>query len=358
MRYQMLGETGISVSRYCLGAMMFGAMGNRDHAECISMVHRALDAGINFIDTADTYSKGESETIVGRALAGGRRDDVVLATKFYNPMPPSPPRAGEAPGEIDRNRRGSSRRWIVRAVEESLTRLGTDHLDLYQMHRFDERTALEETLRALDDLVRSGKVRAIGSSMLPPDRIVEAQRISSEQGLARFRCEQPWYSIFAREIERFVLPSCERYGMGAIVWGPLDGGWLAGRYRRPEDVAAGTRAALTQKMVQAEYGSLDEINRTKFQLVDRLEAIAREAGLSLAHLAIAFAGEHPGVTSVIIGPRTPEQLDDLLDCADLRLDSATLDAIDALVPPGSNVNPDASGMMPLAALSKRRRRRR
>jgi aryl-alcohol dehydrogenase (NADP+) len=345
MQYQTLGGTGISVSRLCLGAMMFGAMGNRDHAECVSMIHRSLDAGINFIDTADTYSKGESETIVGRALADGRREDVILATKFYNQM------------GSDRNRRGGSRRWIVRAVEESLARLGTDYIDLYQMHRFDERTALEETMRALDDLVRSGKVRAIGSSMFPPDRIVEAQGLATNQGLARFRCEQPWYSIFSREIERFVLPACERYGMGAIVWSPLDGGWLAGRYRRPEDVAEGTRAHLTQSMVAAQYGSLDRVNQHKFELVDRLEEIATAAGLSLTHLALGFALEHPAVTSVIIGPRTPEQLDDLLAAADLRLSAETLDAIDALIPPGSNVNPAESGMVSLSALSPRRRRR-
>ena len=313
MKYQVLGETGMSVSRYCLGAMMFGAMGNRDHDECISMIHRSLDAGINFIDTADTYSKGESETIVGKALKGGRRDDVILATKFFNQM-----------GE-DRNRRGGSRRWIVRAVEESLERLGTDYIDLYQMHRFDERTALEETMRALDDLVCAGKVRAIGASMFPPDRIVETHNLATTQGLTRFRCEQPWYSIFSREIERFVLPACERYGMGAIVWSPLDGGWLAGRYRNPDDIQKGTRADMTRRMVRNPFGGVDRVNQTKFELVDQLEALAGKAGISLTHLAIAFAMEHPTVTSVIIGPRTPVQLDDLLACADLRLDTETLE---------------------------------
>lgn len=345
MQYQNLGATGISVSRDCLGAMMFGAMGNRDQEACVSMIHRALDAGINFIDTADTYSGGESERIVGRALAGGRREDVVLATKFYNQM-----------GD-DRNRRGGSRSWIVRAVEESLERLGTDYIDLYQMHRFDERTALEETLRALDDLVRSGKVRAIGSSMFPPDRIVEAQQVSTDQNLARFRCEQPWYSIFSREIERIVLPACERYGMGAIVWSPLDGGWLTGRYRRPADVQKGTRADMARRMIEREFKGLERVEETKFILVERLEQVAREAGLSLTHLAIAFAREHPAVTSVILGPRTPEQLEDLLACSDLRLAPDVLDAIDEIVPPGSNVNPLESGIVKLGALSRRRRRR-
>ena len=346
MDYRSFGGTGIQVSRFCLGAMMFGAMGNRDHDECIAMIHRSLDAGVNFIDTADAYSLGESETIVGKALAGSRRDDVVLATKFFNKM------GG------DRNRRGGSRRWIVRAVEESLERLGTDHIDLYQMHRYDERTALEETLRALDDLVRSGKVRAIGSSMFAPDRIVEAQQLSSQQGLARFRCEQPWYSIFSREIERVVLPACERYGMGVIVWSPLDSGWLAGRYRTLDDIQEGTRAAMTQRMLRAQFGGLETVFRTKFELVDRLEEIAREAGVSLSHRAMAFAMEHPAVTAAIIGPRTPEQLDDLLACADLRLDVPTLDAIDALVPPGSNVNPLAAGtIIELSALAPGRRRR-
>jgi len=345
MKFQNLGETGMSVSRYCLGAMMFGAMGNRNHDECVSMIHRSLDAGVNFIDTADIYSMGESEAIVGKALAGGRRDEVILATKFFNPM-----------GK-DRNRRGGSRRWIVRAVEESLERLGTDYIDLYQMHRFDERTALEETMRALDDLVRDGKVRTIGSSMFPPDRIVEAQKLATAQGLTRFRSEQPWYSIFSREIERFVLPACERYGMGAIVWSPLDGGWLAGRYRKSEDIRDGTRAKLTQRMVAGQHGGFDRVHQTKFELVDRLEAIAGKAGISLTHLAMAFAKEHPAVTSVIIGPRTPAQLDDLLACADLRLDGETLDAIDELIPPGSNVNPVETGMVALSALAPKRRRR-
>lgn len=335
----------MSVSRYCLGAMMFGAMGNRDHAECVSMIHRALDAGINFIDTADIYSMGESETIVGKALADGRRDDVILATKFFNPM-----------GK-DRNRRGGSRRWIVRAVEESLERLGTDYIDLYQMHRFDERTALEETMRAIDDLVRAGKIRSIGSSMFPADRIVEAQNLATTQGITRFRCEQPWYSIFSREIERFVLPACERYGMGAIVWSPLDGGWLAGRYRKPGDIHEGTRADMSQRMLRAQFSGLERIYQNKFELVDQLEALARKAGISLTHLSIAFAMEHPAVTSVIIGPRTPAQLEDLLACADLSLDAPTLDAIDEIVPPGSNVNPVEAGMVALSALAPKRRRR-
>ena len=345
MKFQRLGEMGISVSRYCLGAMMFGSMGNRDHDECVSMIHRSLDAGVNFIDTADAYSMGESETIVGKALAGGRRDDVILATKFFNPM-----------GK-DRNRRGGSRRWIVQAVEESLERLGTDYIDLYQIHRFDERTALEETMRALDDLVRAGKVRAIGSSMFAPDRIVEAQHLATAQGLARFRCEQPWYSIFSREIERFVLPACERYGMGAIVWSPLDGGWLTGRYRSAEDIKKGTRADMTQRMVRSQFGSLDRVNEIKFELVDQLELLARNAGISLTHLALGFAMEHPAVSSVIIGPRTPEQLEDLLACADLRLDVETLDAIDELIPPGSNVNPFETWMVALSSLAPKRRRR-
>lgn len=344
MQFQMLGETGIHVSRHCLGAMMFGAMGNRDHAECISMIHRSFDAGINFIDTADAYSQGESETIVGKALAG-RRDDVVLATKFYNKM-------GDDP-----NRQGGSRRWIVRAVEESLERLGTDYIDLYQIHRFDERTALEETMAALDDLVRSGKVRAIGSSMFPPDRIVEAQALAGRRGLQKFRCEQPWYSIFVREIERLVLPACERYGMGAIVWSPLDGGWLTGRYRSRADIVGGTRVDMMKRMFKNEYGDLRAVEDKKFALVEALLGLAREAGISLTHLAMAFATEHPAVTSVIIGPRTPEQLEDVLACADLCLDEATLDAIDELVAPGTNVNPRDTGMVRLSGMSSSRRRR-
>jgi aryl-alcohol dehydrogenase-like predicted oxidoreductase len=326
MEYRMLGRSGMSVSRYCLGAMMFGAMGNREHDDCVRIIHKALDSGINFIDTADVYSAGESEQIVGKALKD-RRDKVILATKFFGPM-----------GGQDRNMMGGSRRWIVREVESSLRRLGTDYIDLYQIHRFDENTDLEETMSALSDLVHQGKIRCFGSSMFPADRIVESHWVAEKRGLLRFRCEQPWYSIFSREIERFVLPACERYGMGAIVWSPLDGGWLTGRYLKPEDLTESSRVVLGARRRSGKFDPESELIRQKLELANALNALAQEAGLSLTHMAMAFVLEHPVVTSAIIGPRTHAQLEDLLACADLQLDPGLIDRIDALVPPGTNVN--------------------
>jgi aryl-alcohol dehydrogenase-like predicted oxidoreductase len=344
MEMRTLGATGMSVSRYCLGAMMFGGMGNRDQDDCVRIIHKALDAGINFIDTADVYSAGESEQIVGKALKE-RRDKVVLATKFYGPM-------GQDP-----NMMGGSRRWIVREVEASLRRLGTDYIDLYQMHRYDENTDLEETMSALSDLVHQGKIRCFGSSMFPADRIVESHWIAEKRGLLRFRCEQPWYSIFAREIERFVLPACQRYGMGAITWSPLDGGWLTGRYLKPEDLKETSRVVLGARRRGGTFSPESELVRYKLQLANALNGLAAEAGLKLAHMAIGFVLEHPSVTSTIIGPRTHEQLDDLLACASLKLDRSVLDRIDELVPPGTNVNGIDLTSRP-AAMRKSRRRRR
>jgi aryl-alcohol dehydrogenase-like predicted oxidoreductase len=343
MEYRVLGKTGITVSRHCLGAMMFGVMGNKDHKDCEQIIHKSIDAGVNFIDTADAYSRGESEEIVGKALAG-RRDDIVLATKFFIPM-------GQDP-----NMKGGSRRWIVREVENSLRRLGTDYIDLYQIHRYDEATDIEETLGALTDLVQEGKIRCFGSSMFPADRIVEAQWVAERRGLMRFRCEQPWYSIFSREIERFVLPACQRYGMGAIVWSPLDGGWLTGRYRAPKDLVDESRLVAMARMRGMKVDRESELNMTKFRIVEQLAALAEKAGLPLTHLAMAFVLEHPGVTSAIIGPRTHEQLDDLLAGVDVRLDREVLDAIDALVAPGSNVNGIDPTSKP-SGMSRRARRR-
>ena len=312
MERTTLGTTGIQVSRYCLGAMMFGAWGTRDHDECIRIIHAALDAGINFIDTADVYSGGESEEIVGKALKG-RRDEVVLATKFVAPM------------SEDGNHRGSSRRWIMREVEDSLRRLGTDHLDLYQAHRPDPDTDIDDTLAALSDLVHQGKVRVIGSSTFPAEQIVEAQWVAERRGRERFRCEQPPYSIFVRGIETSVLPTCQRFGMGVIPWSPLAGGWLTGRYRKGEPTPEGGRARRTPERFDYERAE----NQRKLDLVEDLLALADEAGLSLTHLAMAFVLEHPGVTSAIIGPRTMEQLTDVLEGADTRLDDDVLDRIDA-----------------------------
>jgi aryl-alcohol dehydrogenase-like predicted oxidoreductase len=313
MRYRTLGRTGIQVSPYALGAMMFGVIGNPDHEDSTRIIHRALDAGINFIDTADMYSHGESEEIVGAALQG-RRDNVVLATKVYGPM-------GDDP-----NQRGTSRRWIMTEVENSLRRLRTDYIDLYQVHRLDPAVDIEETLSALTDLVRSGKVRAIGSSSFPASDMVEAQWASQRRGLERFRTEQPTYSILSRGIEREVLPVAERYGMGAIVWSPLAQGMLTGRVRKGQQ---------TDLRRVNRFSHISDERRV--DTVEQLIPVAGEAGLKLTHLAMAFAITHPGVTSAIIGPRTMEQLDDLLAGAEVLLADDVLDKVDEIVPPGTDV---------------------
>ncbi|HET9091955.1 MAG TPA: aldo/keto reductase [Acidimicrobiales bacterium] len=330
MHYRTLGATGIKVSAYCLGAMMFGEWGNPDRRECARIIHRALDGGINFVDTADVYSRGESEQIVGAALKG-RRDSVVLATKVHGQM-------GDDPNE-----RGNSRRWIRHEVEQSLRRLETDYLDLYQIHRPDPATDIEETLSVLSDLVREGKVRAIGSSTFPAEQIVEAQWAAERRGYERFRCEQPPYSIFARGIEASVLPTCQRYGMGVIVWSPLGGGWLTGRYRRGSEVDTSTGRA---SRLPSRFDPALPENQRKLDLVEKLEGVAGEAGLSLTHLALAFTLAHPAVSATIIGPRTMDQLEDLLSGAGAELDDEILDAVDALVEPGTMVNPADAGYVP------------
>ena len=313
MRYRTLGRTGIQVSPYCLGAMMFGAIGNPDHDDSIRIIHKALEAGINFVDTADMYSRGESEEIVGKALKG-RRDNVVLATKVNGAM-------GDDP-----NQRGISRRWIIAEVENSLRRLQTDYIDLYQIHRPDPTVDIEETLSALTDLIRSGKVRAIGSSAMPASDMVEAQWVSERRGLERFRTEQPTYSILSRGIEREVLPVAERYGMGTLVWSPLAQGMLTGRIRK---------GAQTDLRRAAYFKHLSDERR--LDAVEQIIPLAEKAGLPMTHLAMAFAIAHPGVTSAIIGPRTMEQLDDLLASVDVSLSDEILDRIDEIVPPGTDV---------------------
>ncbi|HTU95345.1 MAG TPA: aldo/keto reductase [Solirubrobacteraceae bacterium] len=320
MRYRTLGATGIEVSAYCLGAMMFGAAGNPDHSECVRIIHGALDRGINFLDTADMYSSGESERIVGAALRG-RRDEVVLATKVHFPM------------GADRNRRGNSRRWIVTAVEESLTRLQTDWIDLYQVHRPDRATDIEETLSALTDLVTQGKIRTFGCSTFPPEDIVEAHWTAERRALKTFRTEQSPYSLLARGVETSVLPTCRRHRMGVLTWSPLAGGFLSGTYRRdrPIDLTRG-RAALQPERFDP---SLSE-NAAKLEIVERLSALAAAIGCTLPALALAFPLAHPAVTSVIIGPRTSAQLEQSLAGATLRLDDDVLDRIDAIVAPGAD----------------------
>ncbi len=327
MNFRTLGTTGTKVTPLCLGAMMFGDWGEKDHDTSIRIIHRALDAGINFIDTADVYSRGESEKIVGKALAGGKRDNVVLATKVHGTM-------GDDPNEY-----GNSRRWIIKEVENSLRRLGTDWIDLYQIHRPEADTDIDETLGALTDLVRAGKVRYIGSSTFPASQIVEAQWVAEKRGRERFVCEQPPYSLLVRDIERDMLPTAQRYGMGVIPWSPLAGGWLSGGYRKGEDLPESQRA---QRM-PGRYDMSDPGNQAKLEAADALGTLADEAGMTLIEMALAFVIRHPAVTAAIIGPRTMEHLESQLTAADVTLSAEVLDKIDEIVAPGTNVNPNEIG---------------
>jgi aryl-alcohol dehydrogenase-like predicted oxidoreductase len=336
MEYRVLGGTGVRVSTHCLGAMMFGPVGNDDPKECVRIIHAALDGGINFIDTADVYSRGVSEEIVGQALQG-RRDDAFLATKVH--------------GRMGRgiNDSGNSRLWITREVEASLRRLGTDHIDLYQLHRPDPRTDLEESLEALTDLVRQGKVRYLGTSAFPAWQIVEAQWTSERRALARFRCEQSSYSILVRDRELDVFPVAQRYGMGIIAYSPLAGGMLSGKYRQGEVPPEDSRVARARSMGGRFAQRFDfdrEPVRRKLEAVDGLRGVADAAGVRLTHLAVAFTLAHPAVTSAIVGPRTMDHLEDLLKGAETRLDEATLDAIDEVVAPGEIVDPADRGWDP------------
>jgi aryl-alcohol dehydrogenase-like predicted oxidoreductase len=326
MEYRPLGRTGISVSQLCLGAMMFGAFGNPDHGESIAIVHRALDAGINFVDTADFYSSGESEEIVGKALACGRRDGVVLATKVGLPFGADP------------NHKGGSRRWIVESVENSLRRLGTDRIDLLQMHRLDPTADVDETLGALSDLVHAGKVRAIGASNVPASGIVEAQWIAERRGRERFRTEQPPYSLLARGVEYDALPTARRYGMGVLTYSPLNGGWLTGRYRKGRGEIAGPQSPARSQKFGHLYDLDSPANAAKFEAADALGALADEAGISLIQMAIAFVVRHPAVTAAIVGPRTIEHLDSYLEADGVVLTDEVLDRIDEIVAPGITLN--------------------
>jgi aryl-alcohol dehydrogenase-like predicted oxidoreductase len=348
MDYRSLGRTGMHVSPLCLGAMMFGAWGERDHDVSIKIIHQALDAGINFIDTADVYSQGESEEIVGKALAGGRRDEVIVATKFHGQM-------GVPSGERgDPNKRGNSRRWIISEVENSLRRLQTDWIDLYQVHRPEPETDVEETLSALTDLQRQGKIRAFGSSTFPAHEMVEAQWVAERRGLGRFVTEQPPYSILARGIEADVLPVAEKYRMGVIPWSPLAGGWLTGRYRKGQDIPESHRA----QRVPRRYDLSIPGNQAKLDAVEELALLAEEAGISLIHLALAFTLTHPAVTAPIIGPRTMEQLESQLGAVDVTLSTDILDRIDKIVPPGATLNREDSGYTPPGLREPFLRRRR
>jgi aryl-alcohol dehydrogenase-like predicted oxidoreductase len=340
MELRTLAGTGVKVSPLCLGAMMFGAWGEPDHEVAIGIIHHALDAGINFIDTADVYSRGESEEIVGEALAGGRRENVVLATKFHGTM-----------GE-DANEAGNSRRWITREVEASLRRLKTDWIDLYQVHRWDPWTDHEETLGALSDLVAQGKVRYIGSSTYPAAQIVKAQWVSRERGLQRFVCEQPPYSLLVRGVEADVLPTCRELGIGTIPWSPLAGGWLSGRWRK----GAADLTSRRSVMLAQRYDLSLAVNAEKLEAADALAALADEAGMTLIHLALAFVIDHQAVTAAIIGPRTMEHLTSQLGAADVRLEAEMLDRIDEIVAPGRTINPIDSGWTNPALDAAARRR--
>jgi aryl-alcohol dehydrogenase-like predicted oxidoreductase len=337
MQYRTLGRTGIKVSPYALGAMLLGSpIGNADHDDSVRIIHKALDAGINFIDTADAYSippRGASEDVVGKALKG-RRDSVVLATKFSRPMSDDP------------NRRGTSRRWIMTAIEDSLRRLQTDYVDLYQVHRLDPDTDIEETLSALSDLIHSGKVRAIGSSNTPASDILDAQWVAERRGLERFHTEQPPYSILNRGIETEVLPIAQRFGMGVLVWGPLGQGMLTGRIRKGQQT----------DLVRAGFFKVFSDER-RLDAVERLVSLADEAELPMTHLAMAFAITHPGVTSALLGPRTMEQLDGLLAGVDVRLTDDILDRIDEIVAPGTDVGTLDQAYVPPAIEDTRLRRR-
>ena len=340
MEHRQLGPTGVSVSKFCLGAMMFGSWGNPDHDESIRIIHAALDAGINFVDTADVYGSGESEEIVGKALAGGRRDGVILATKFHGAM-------GDDP-----NQQGSSRRWIIRAVEDSLRRLGTDWIDLYQVHRPDPRTDIEETLSALSDLVHQGKVRYIGSSTFPGSQIVEAQWVARDRHLQRFVTEQPPYSILVRAVEADVLPTCRRHGMAVMSYSPLAGGWLSGRWRKDAGQQSSSRAG----RLPERFDLSEPTNQRKLDAAEELAQLADEAGITLIQLAIAFVLNHPAITAALVGPRTMEQLESQLAAADVVLDEALLDRIDQIVAPGTTINPaDNSFSNPAFEATARRR---
>jgi aryl-alcohol dehydrogenase-like predicted oxidoreductase len=325
MDYRTLGRTGVSVSNLCLGAMMFGAAGNTDHDDAVRIIHRALDAGINFVDTADAYSVGESELIVGKALAGGWRDRVVLATKVGLPFDENP------------NHRGASRRWITEAVDGSLKRLQTDWIDLYQLHVADPNTDLDETLSALSDLVHAGKIRSFGASKFPASQIVEGHWTAERRGHERFRTEQPPYSMLTRAIEYDVLPTCLRHGMGVLTYSPLAGGWLSGKYRKGVEITGPGSAARAQRFPGV-YDSANPANAAKLDAADALGALADEAGLTLIQMAIAFVTRHPAVTSAIIGPRTMEHLDTYLAADGIDLSNDLLDRIDQIVPPGVTIN--------------------
>ncbi|MCX4912294.1 aldo/keto reductase [Streptomyces sp. NBC_00687] len=339
MQYRTLGRTGVQVSSLALGAMNFGRIGRTTQDEATAVVDAALEGGINLIDTADMYGGGESEEMVGKAIAG-RRDDIVLATKAGLPM-------GDDP-----NRRGSSRRWLVTELDNSLRRLGVDHVDLYQIHRWDPETSDEETLSALTDLQRAGKIRYFGSSTFPAHRVVQAQWAAREHRLGRYVTEQPSYSILQRGVEAHVLPVTEEYGLGVLVWSPLASGWLSGAVRAGREITTSRSAAMPQR-----FDLSVPSNRARLDAVERLAVVADEAGLTLIQLALGFVTAHPAVTSALVGPRTTDHLHAQLAAADTVLSADVLDAIDAIVAPGTDLAAHEKFDTPPALLDPALRRR-
>lgn len=321
MQYRTLGRTGVQVSTLALGAMNFGAVGRTGQDETTAMIDRALGAGVNLIDTADMYSNGQSEELVGAAIAG-RRDDVVLATKAGLPM-----------GD-DRNRRGASRRWLTTALENSLRRLKVEYVDLYQVHRWDPATSDEETLSALTDLQRAGKIRYFGTSEYPAYRLVEAQWNAERHHLSRFTTEQLNYSLLQRGAEVETLPVAEQYGLGVLAWSPLASGWLSGAVRAGRPITTSRSAFMPDR-----FDTTIPANAAKLEAVEQLAKLAEQAGLTLIQLALGFVTAHPGVTSALIGPRTLDHLDSQLDAADTVLPPDLLDAIDTITTPGADLAP-------------------
>ncbi len=339
MQYRTLGRTGVQVSSLALGAMNFGRIGRTTQDEATALVDAALEAGINLIDTADMYGRGESEEMVGKAIAG-RREDIVLATKASMPM------------SDEHNHQGASRRWLVTALDDSLRRLGVDHVDLFQIHRWDPRTGDEETLSALTDLQRAGKIRYFGSSTFPAYRIVQAQWAAREQQLSRYVTEQPSYSILQRGIETHVLPVTQEYGLGVLVWSPLASGWLTGAVREGREITTSRSAFMPER-----FDTSLPANRTRLDAVERLAGVADQAGLTMIQLALGFVTAHPGVTSALIGPRTPDHLTAQLAAAGTVLTTDVLDAIDAIVAPGTDLAPHEKHDTPPALLDPSLRRR-
>ena len=339
MQYRTLGRTGVQVSSLALGAMNFGRIGHTTQDEATAIVDAALQGGINLIDTADMYGNGESEEMVGKAIAG-RREDIVLATKATMPM-----------GE-ERNHKGSSRRWLVTELDNSLRRLGVYHVDLYQIHRWDPTTSDEETLSALTDLQRAGKIRYFGSSTFPAYRIVQGQWAARDHHLSRYVTEQPSYSILQRGIEAHVLPVTEEYGLGVLAWSPLASGWLSGAIREGREAATHRSALMPQR-----FDLTIPSNRARLDAVEQLAKVADGAGLTMIQLALGFVTAHPAVTSAIIGPRTLDHLHSQLAAADTLLSADTLDAIDEIVTPGTDLAAHEKFDTPPALLDPSLRRR-